>query len=91
MMKARGEENRMPSLQIRNLPPDVYEALAFRAKLENRSLAQQAIADLRKMSGEERRERRRMVLEKIALELKEHGPRKLPFSPEEAIREDRSR
>jgi hypothetical protein len=33
----------MPSLRIRDVPPDVYEALAARAKAENRSMAQQAI------------------------------------------------
>ena len=30
----------MPSLQIRDLPDDVYQALAFRAQQEHRSLAQ---------------------------------------------------
>lgn len=40
----------MPSLQIRNLPGDVYEALRLRAAREHRSLAQQAIVELRKVS-----------------------------------------
>lgn len=81
----------MASLQIRKLPEDVYKALAFRAKLENRSLAQQAVADLRQVSGLEGRDRRRRVLEQIARELEESGPRELPFLPEDAIREDRER
>ena len=39
----------MPSLQIRDLPEDVYRALAERAEREGRSLAQQALHELRKM------------------------------------------
>ena len=35
----------MPSLQIRDLPEDIYEALRFRAASEHRSLTQQALAD----------------------------------------------
>ncbi len=33
----------MPSLQIRKLPDEIYEALSLRARRERRSLAQQAI------------------------------------------------
>ena len=39
----------MPSLQIRDLPDDVYQALALRAEREHRSLAQQAIVELRRI------------------------------------------
>jgi plasmid stability protein len=38
----------MPSLQIRDLPDDVYQAFAFHAQQEHRSLAQQAVAELRR-------------------------------------------
>lgn len=37
----------MPALQIRDLPPDLYEALSTKAREEGRSLAQQAIVELR--------------------------------------------
>jgi plasmid stability protein len=39
----------MPSLQIRDLPDDVYQALAFCAQQEHRSLALQAVAELRRI------------------------------------------
>ncbi|WP_459943326.1 FitA-like ribbon-helix-helix domain-containing protein, partial [Deferrisoma palaeochoriense] len=39
----------VPSLQIRNLPAEAYEALAVRAKAAHRSLAQQALAELETM------------------------------------------
>ena len=39
----------MPSLQIRDLPDDVYQSLAFRAEREHRSLAQQAVVELRRI------------------------------------------
>ena len=55
----------MPSLQIRNLPDDVYQYLAFRAERAHRSLAQQAIIELRKTSIEEGGMRRKRVLMEI--------------------------
>ena len=36
----------MPSLQIRDVPEELYEALSLRARAEHRSLAQQAIVEL---------------------------------------------
>ena len=55
----------MPSLQIRDVPEDVYRALAQRAEREGRSLAQQALHELKKMPELVARERRRAVLERI--------------------------
>ncbi len=81
----------MPSLQIRNLPDDIYEALRVRAAREHRSVAQQAIMELRKMPEVERRDRRQAVLERARKRLQEEGPRSLPVSPEELVREDRER
>jgi len=52
----------MPSLQIRDLPEDVYEALSFRAESEHRSLAQQAIVELRRIPELTARERRLEIL-----------------------------
>lgn len=48
----------MSTLQIRHLPEDVFQALAFRADKEHRSLAQQAIVELRKLPEVEARGRR---------------------------------
>jgi len=79
----------MPSLQIRELPEDVYEALAYRARQAGRSLAQQAVVELRKMTQAGGRSRRQQVLDEI-----ERQPRRDTTgwpSPEELIRRDRDR
>lgn len=81
----------MRSLQIRDVPEDVYEALAFRARLAHRSLAQQAIIELRRIPELTSRERREKVLEKVIERIASEPPRRLPISPEELIREDRER
>lgn len=81
----------MPSLQIRKLPADVYEALRYRAEREGRSLAQQALAELRKMDEVGARERRRDILAAIRERIQRHGTRELEPTPEELIREDRGR
>ena len=91
----------MPSLQIRELPRDVYEMLAFRAEREGRSLAQQAITELRKIRRREVGDRdarkaergsaRRSVLARIALRSSGGPRRNVSTSPEEMIREDRGR
>ena len=52
----------MASLQIRDLPDDVYRALAERAEREGRSLAQQALHELRKMPELLARARRRTAV-----------------------------
>ena len=56
----------MPSLQIRNLPDDLYQALSARAKREGRSRSQQAIAELRRSLA---LEDRRGVFEQIRAEM----------------------
>ncbi|GAB6041038.1 FitA-like ribbon-helix-helix domain-containing protein [Endothiovibrio diazotrophicus] len=81
----------MSTLQIRNLPEDVYQALSLRAEREHRSLAQQAIVELRKIPELESRARRLRTLEKIRGEIEEVGARGPSRSPEELIREDRER
>ena len=81
----------MPSLQIRELPPDVYEALALRAEREGRSLTQQAIAELRKVAELEARKRRLEILDRLR---RGRGPAPLGPDqppPERLIREDRGR
>ncbi|HEV2855783.1 MAG TPA: hypothetical protein VHC97_23550 [Thermoanaerobaculia bacterium] len=81
----------MRSLQIRDLPEDVYEALAYRAEAEHRSLAQQAIVELRRIPELTARERRLQVLEEIKKEIAREGTRHLDPAPEDLIREDRER
>jgi plasmid stability protein len=80
----------MPSLQIRDLPDDLYQALAFRARQEHRSLAQQAVVELRRIPALTAGERRRAVIARIRASLQEpEAP--LEPSPEELVREDRER
>jgi antitoxin FitA len=55
----------MPSLQIRDMPEDVYNALTERANRQRRSLAQQAIADLSRIPKLEARRTRQAVIERL--------------------------
>jgi plasmid stability protein len=45
---------RVPTLYIRNVPPEVYEALKARAKREGRSVNAQALVALEEIAEEER-------------------------------------
>jgi plasmid stability protein len=81
----------MASLQIRDLPDDVYEALAFRAESEHRSLAQQAIVELRRIPELTARERRLAILAELRKRIETEPPSRLARTPEELIREDRER
>jgi len=81
----------MPSLQIRDLPADVYEALAFRAETEHRSLAQQAIVELRRIPELLARDSRLKVLKQIRTRIETEPPHRFSRPPEEIIREDRKR
>lgn len=79
----------MPSLQIRDMPDDVYEALAERANRQRRSLAQQAVADLARIPELESRRARQETIER----LRASAP-VLPgdaLDPVEVVRQDRSR
>jgi len=78
----------MPSLQIRNMPEDVYEALAERARRERRSLAQQAIVELAQVPELEARQRRM-----AAIDAARRLPKLSPDAPDpvDLIREDRDR
>jgi len=81
----------MASLQIRDLPDDVYEALAFRAQAEHRSLAQQAIVELRRIPELTARERRLGILRELKKRIETEPPSRLSRVPEDLIREDRER
>jgi len=59
----------MPTLQIRNLPQEVYERLKESAKNSRRSLTQEAIeileTALQNKVADERKARKRNIIEKI--------------------------
>jgi plasmid stability protein len=82
----------MPTLQVRDLPPEIYRRLAEVAAREHRSLAQQTIALLAQSLGIETsaKERRRQCLAEIAqsgVRLEHKGK----WAVENTIREDRNR
>ncbi len=82
----------MASLQIRDLPDDVYEALSWRARQEGRSLAQQAVADLRRVPELSARARRMEMIKTLREEIAAGGT--MPDTtgePEDLIRQDRER
>lgn len=81
----------MPSLQIRNLPDDIYQAIALRAERAHRSLAQQAVIELRSVIDGDREGRRRQILLRIRQSLAEDGVAGALPAPEAMIREDRER
>jgi len=82
----------MPSLQIRSLPDDLYQALSYRAERAHRSLAQQALIELRQVVElDAGGSRRRAALARIRADLSRGiVPSDLP-PPERLIREDRER
>jgi antitoxin FitA len=82
------DEEAMASLQIRELPEDVYQALAERARREGRSLAQQALIELRRLPEVEARERRKAILARLRDRALEGRHRDLA-DPVDLIREDR--
>lgn len=79
----------MPSLQIRELPTELYEALALRARLEQRSLAQQAVTELRKTLKDG--SARKLVLADVKRRLREEKARTPRLSLEKLVSEDRAR
>ena len=82
----------MASLQIRELPEEIYEALSHRARDEGRSLAQQAIVELRRLPELEAQSRRletvRRLRDRLAAPVRTSGT---TSTPEALIREDRDR
>ena len=87
----------MPTLQVRDLPEDIYQELVRQAEKERRSLAQQAIVVLAKAAGHAagtpigcHNERRRAILADIRRTVDPKKTRHLR-SPVDLIREDRDR
>ncbi len=82
----------MPSIQVRDLPEQIYRKLQINAKKDHRSLAQQAIVTLKKGLGidSNSKERRRELVGHIL-------SRRIAFDtahledPVNLIREDRER
>jgi plasmid stability protein len=81
----------MPSLQIRNLPDDLYQTLSLRAEQAHRSLAQQALIELRRATGSANAGQRARILETISQDIAGMGTRTLHAAPEALLREDRDR
>ncbi len=80
----------MPSLQVRELPDEIYQQLNYLASKDHRSLAQETIVLLResieaRMSNQERRKHLLENYKGIKIDTS-----RLP-EPEELIREDRDR
>ena len=80
----------MPTLQVRDLPEDVYVQMKYLAEKEHRSLAQETIVLLKEGISAKlgNKERRRKLLEKMS-DLNINGKR-YP-DPVVLIREDRER
>ncbi len=79
----------MPTLQIRDLPDDVYQSVMAAARAEQRSLSQQAVVELRRALGVDAQDRRAATLEQLRA-----SGRRLPpsaTSPEALLREERDR
>lgn len=77
----------MPTLQIRDLPEDVYQGVSIAARAEQRSLSQQAVVELRRALNLGGEARRGGVLQMLMA-----SERRLPASaesPEALLREDR--
>jgi hypothetical protein len=79
----------MPSIQIRNMPRELYEALAERARRERRSLAQQAIVDLSTIDELQSPKRRESVISELRSRRVEE--RSTLSDPVRIVREDRER
>lgn len=81
----------MPSLQIRQMPVDVYNALAFRAAIAHRSLTQQTLAELSAAVGCDGKQRRLQVLQKIKQRQAQHPMTAALPDLADFVRQDRDR
>jgi plasmid stability protein len=77
----------MPALYVRNVPPELYEALRARAEREGRSISAQTIAILKQELGF-RRDPEELLAEIRAFKKRVPWPADAP-TPEEIIRKDR--
>ena len=82
----------MPSIQVRDLPEQIYNKIKNNAQKDHRSLSQQAIVTLKKGLGidEDHKERRRILVDQIMSRRVAFDIAKLE-NPINFIREDRDR
>jgi len=82
----------MPSIQVRDLPEQIYNKIKNNAQKDHRSLSQQAIVTLKKGLGidEDPKERRRILVDQIMSRRVAFDIAKLE-NPINLIREDRDR
>ena len=82
----------MPSIQVRDLPEQIYNKIKNNAQKDHRSLSQQAIVTLKKGLGidEDHKERRRILVDQIMSRRVTFDIAKLE-NPVNLIREDRDR
>ena len=82
----------MPSIQVRDLPEQIYNKIKNNAQKDHRSLSQQAIVTLKKGLGidENNKERRRILVDQIMSRRVAFDIAKLE-NPVNLIREDRDR
>lgn len=82
----------MPSIQVRDLPEQIYRKLQINAKKDHRSLSQQAIVTLKKGLGinDNPKERRRILVDQI-LSMRVFIDSDQLDDPTNFIREDRDR
>ena len=82
----------MPSIQVRDLPEQIYNKIKNNAQKDHRSLSQQAIVTLKKGLGidENPKERRRILVDQIISRRVAFDIAKLD-DPVNLIREDRDR
>ena len=82
----------MPSIQIRDLPEQIYSKIKKNAQKDHRSLSQQAVVTLKKglCIDEDHKERRRILVDQIMSRRVAFDIAKLE-NPVNLIREDRDR
>ncbi len=83
----------MPSLQVRELPDNIYRLLQEKAKVGHRSLAQEAVVTLAKglNTTASNKDRRRKILHSIVAHPCRSAKAGCDIEPVSLIREDRDR
>ncbi len=79
------------TLQLREMADPLHQLFQLRARRHHRSLSQQALSDLQQVCGGDPRERRRQALADLQALARQENLVPFDPSPEELIREDRSR
>ena len=83
----------MPSLQVRELPDNIYRLLLEKSTIKHRSLAQEAIMTLAKglETNTSNKDRRNKILAAITDQPCNAGPKAANLDPVSLQREDRER